>query len=344
MPLFGGNKKKEETLIPPKPIPRAMSASSEPVIERIGWLGLKVYDVVGEALFLEEKLGLKHFGEGNSAAGHHVRFDCETLCLELVEGGKTWVSRAKPHHGSPDVPLIASFAVDNIAQISQQLHDAKVLTTQIYEQGWVASLLFFDIERNLWQISERRNEPAVGHQDLRRIGALWLAVEDLPAQIAFYRDVLGLPLSDLGNRPRPITEYGQCQRQEEDRLPVEAGGEAGIELDFSKDEPLPEPVFSADTSLDEPGNGATFFDEGVRLALTPGGHRPQTGHEKQWGLDTSFMLGFQTNNLSGMAEKLKQAGVRVSQPFRFIHSAATNRAQQAIRFTDPEGNVWQIIE
>ncbi len=332
MALFGGQKKKAETIVRPAPDFQPKLKAVTPSIERVNWLGLKVADVVGVSLFLEEKLGLKFLDEGNSAAGHHVLYDCETLQLELVEGGQTWATRAKPRLGHPDVPLVASFAVDKVQQIAEQLHEAEILTTQVFDQGWVASFLFFDIERNLWQVSETRNEPAVGRDTLRRIGAVWLAAEDLPAQVAFYRDVLGLPLSDLGNRPRPITEYAEREQ-------------ATTEADLSEFEQNTADVQAEnqpESTSTEIHEGATFFEQGARLVLSSGGHRLEGGHERQWGRDTSFMPGFQTNDLKGMAEKLRQAGVKLAAPDRTSRSLSRHRS--FIRFTDPEGNICQISE
>ncbi len=351
MALFSRNRKKEETLTRPKNSQGRISVpSNEPHLQRIGWLGLKVSDVVGEALFLEEKLHLQARTEGNGTGGHQVTYDCDTLQLELAEGGQTWATRARPRKGNPDISLIASFAVDHIEQISQQLAEAEIATTQIYEQGWAASFLFFDPERTLWQVSETRNAPAVGFSELKRIGALWLAVEDLPEQIKFYRDVLNLPLSDVNNRARPITEAAEHQQSEED----EKGELAeGVESEFEIDRSVlaPHPVFSADADSDTAsfGDSVTFFDEGARLVLTTGGHRVEGRAEKQWGIDTAFMIGFQTNNLAGYHEKLKQAGVKTQGPFRAGFNSNPNsynnqRPGQAIRFTDPEGNVWQIYE
>lgn len=348
MPLFGGNKKKQETFSrPERPVVRPEFRAVEPRIERINWLGLKVFDSLDEALFLEEKLHLKFLNEGNSTAGHHILFDCETLQLELVGGGPTWASRAKPRQGSPDVPLVASFVVDNLEEIARQLAEDEVLATRIFDQGWVASLLFFDVERNLWQISEIRNEPAVNLNYLRRIGAVWLAAEDLLSQVAFYRDVLGLPLSDLGNRPRPITENAERHQQsEEPEPPEETVVEQAVPetmadaTDSTGEEAKPYP----DCPAKEIREGATFFESGARLVLTEGGHRLENGGEKQWGHDSPFMLGFQTNDLAGMAEKLRQAGVRLSDPQAFRRSASYNHPTRSFRFTDPEGNVWQISE
>jgi catechol 2,3-dioxygenase-like lactoylglutathione lyase family enzyme len=344
MAFFSRDKKKNETLTrgPSQP---TLLKTQEPGIERIGWLGMRVSDVLGEALFLEEKLHLKALVEGNSAAGHHVSYDCQTLRLELVEGGQAWATRAKPRKGSPDISLIPSFAVDQIEQVSQQLNEAEVMITQIYEQGWVASFLFLDVERQLWQVSETRNEPAVGTTELRRIGAVWLAVEDIYKQVPFYRDVLGLPLADLNNRARPITQAAERSQAEEDEI-AEHGG--GVEPEFQTVDtsPLPRPVFSADadTTDNNLSDAVTFFDTGARLVLTTGGHRVEGRKEKQWGIDTPFMLGFQTNNLSAFVQRLQQAGVKVQGPFRFNADLAPNRLQQAIRFTDPEGNTWQIYE
>jgi catechol 2,3-dioxygenase-like lactoylglutathione lyase family enzyme len=342
MPLFGGNKKKPEMPTrPPEPRPRLNLI--EPRIERINWLGLKVADVTGEALFLEEKLNLKFLNEGNSASGHHVLYDCGTLQLELVEGGQTWASRSKPRLGSPDIPLIGSFTVDKIEEVVNRFSEAEILSTQVFDQGWVASLLFFDLERNLWQVSEIRNEPAIGFSDLRRIGAVWLAAEDLEAQITFYKDVLGLPLSDKDDRPRPITE--QAEHQQADAELAE-----GANLEFEPEPAAdnfspPSPTEACDeiVTLKE-GTSVTFFNSGARLALTGGGHRLEGGKERQWGRDTSFMLGFQTNDLNGMAERLRQAGVRIQGPDYLNRYSTLHRNRAAIRFTDPEGNTWQITQ
>ncbi len=314
----------------------------EPRILRVAWLGLKVADVVAEALFMERTLGLKHLDEGNSAAGHHIRYDCGTLELELVSGGTVWATRPKPRLSQPDVPLIPSFKVDNITHLAEQLNSREVPLTQIYEQGWGASFLFFDVERNLWQVSETRTEPAATTEQAGQIGALWLAAEDFPAQLAFYRDVIGLPLVSQPTMPRPITLEAELYQQENppDLTPT------------SPDEgPALEPGATVATMDEAVTLGAVFFNDGARLALSPGGKRLEDGAERVWGRDTAFLPGFQTNNLAGLVARLSAAGVKIDGPFPYYRtpSARPNPRQTptnstAIRFTDPEGNVWQVFE
>ena len=195
-----------------RPVTRDPRRPTPPRILRLGWLGLKVADLMTETVFVERTLALKYLDEGNSNDGHHVRYDCG-LELELVTGGTTWATRPKPRRGQPDLPLVPSFQVDDIAAVATRLNEQEVLLTQVFEQGWAANFLFFDPERNLWQVSQTRNEPATHTDGTLRLATLWLSVEDLPAQIAFYRDVIGLPLVDEDTRPRPITLEAERERQ-----------------------------------------------------------------------------------------------------------------------------------
>ncbi len=308
------------------------ATATEPAILRLGWLGVKVADVMAESAFLEGVLGLKYRDEGNSAHGHHVRYDCG-LELELVGGGTTWATRPKPRLGQPDLPLIPDFHLDNIQSLASRFHEQDIMLTQLFEQGWAASFLFFDPERNLWQASETRTEPASNTETTSRLGTLWLSVEDLPAAISFYRDVLGLPLVDEAVRPRPITLEAEQYQAEN---PVEFGPA----LDQS-------PVL--EISNPPPSAGAVFFNEGVRLALSPGGLRLENAAERVWGQDTAFLPGFQTNNLSGFSNRLRAAQVKITGPFPYYHSQSNrnphqSQPTQAIRFIDPEGHRWQVFE
>src|ERR1700694_1527322 len=113
----------------------------EPAILRLGWLGVKVADLMAESVFLERVVGLKYLDEGNSSGGHHVRYDCG-LELELVNGGTTWATRPKPRLSQPDLPVIPDFHLDNIQKLASRLHEQDVLLTQLFEQGWAASFLF----------------------------------------------------------------------------------------------------------------------------------------------------------------------------------------------------------
>src|SRR5690349_15096525 len=143
MSWFGASNKKTAIAAASKTKP-ARTFGLEPQILGLGWLGMKVADVVALAVFMEEQLGLPFVGEGNTYAGHHVRYDCGALELELVSGGTTWATRPKPRRGQPDVPLIPSFSVDNIQPVAEQLNEKELATTQVFEQGWTASCYFFD--------------------------------------------------------------------------------------------------------------------------------------------------------------------------------------------------------
>lgn len=323
-----------------KRVATARRTPATPTVTRLGWLGLKTADLMAETTFIERTLGLKYLDEGNSADAHHVRYDCG-LELELVSGGTAWATRPRPRRGQPDLPFIPSFAVDNIAQVASKLSEQDVLLTQVFEQGWAASFLFFDPDRNLWQVSETRNEPAAQVDRPVRLASLWLAVEDLAAQIEFYQHVLGLPLVDEDTRPRPITE--NAERELRDEPPAE--GEPS---------PLPElPQVRFDPNglelPDHAASGAVFFNQGVRLALTSGGQRLEDGAERVWGRDTAFLPGLQTNDLTGYATRLRQAGLEITGPFPYYHNQANrdprqSAPSQAIRFTDPEGHRWQVFQ
>jgi catechol 2,3-dioxygenase-like lactoylglutathione lyase family enzyme len=335
MPFFGSKNRSTATLSGTKNrLPNPKTGLEEPRVLGITWLGLKAADVMAEAAFMERTLGLKHLEEGNSLSGHHIRYDCGPLELELVSGGTVWASRPKPRQGQPDVPLIPSFQVDNIKHLAAQLNEREVLMTRLFEQGWAASFFFFDAERNIWQASETRTEPAVATEEAARIGALWLAAEDFPAQVAFYRDVLGLPLVAQPDNPAPITLEAELYQQENplitlDNPPVEDA--AGVQPE------TPRPL------------EAVFFAQGVRLALSPGGRRLENGAERVWGQDTAFLPGFQTNNLPGLVARLQAAGVKTSSPFPHYRTPSRldprqPQTTQAIRFSDPEGNPWQVFE
>jgi catechol 2,3-dioxygenase-like lactoylglutathione lyase family enzyme len=292
---------------------------------------------------MEHTLGLEAVEEGNTATSHHIRYNCGPLELELVSGGTTWATRPKPRQGQPDIALIPSFKVDNISRLAAYLNGREIPLTQVFEQGWVASFLFFDPERNLWQVSETRTEPAVATEKAAIITALWLATENFSAQVAFYRDVLGLPVVSQPTQPRPITLEAELYHQEN---PVNSLDRLESPQNEKSDQAL---------TLE-----AVFFTEGVRLALSPGGTCLEGNAARVWGQDTAFLPGFQTNNLTGLVARLHAAGVQTSDPFPHFHRGATNGSRpprpdfrqtsaghhvtQAIRFTDPEGNPWQIFE
>ncbi len=348
MPLFG-SKASSKTATRPF-AGSAKKPGLEPRILRLAWLGLKAVDIVEESTFIERTLRLQFLDEGNSTTGHHVRYNCGSIELELVTGGTVWATRPKPRRGQPDVPLIASFSVDNIISLSERLNESEVPRTQTFEQGWVASFLFLDPERNLWQVSESRVEPASQTEEASVIGSLWLSVEDYPAQLIFYRDTLGLPLVDEGPHVRPIT-------LEAERFQAENPLERVI-LPASPNDPSVSPNLAEGAEVEaesgslsdgNPGSGAVFFAEGVRLALSPGGKRLEGGAERVWGRDTAFLPGFQTNNLNGLVERLRAAGVRTTEPFPFARTLDTRElrsftTRRAVRFSDPEGHVWQVFE
>lgn len=207
MPLFG-KKNKDEALQT-----RVNSLNkSEAAVERLVWLGLKVADLMGESIFLEETLQLRFASEGNSGVGHHIRYNCGGIELELVEGGMTWASRPKPKNNTPDMPLVVSFVTDDVQAALERLKEREVPVTQIFDQERTASFLFTDPERNLWQAEEIRNAPLVGTKEIQQIGTIWLECEDLGRQIGFYRDLLRLPLVSLGGGVRPITSFTELLR------------------------------------------------------------------------------------------------------------------------------------
>ncbi|HEX2913640.1 MAG TPA: VOC family protein [Chloroflexia bacterium] len=331
----------------------------EPRILRLGWLGLKTVDLMGETLFLERILGLEPVDEGNSNTGHHVRYNCGALELELLSGGTAWATRPKPRRGYPDVPLIPSFNVNDIDKLVNHLRDNEVLTTQVFEQGWAASFYFLDAERNLWQANETRIEQAVEAEAPPAIATIWLAVEDYEASLQFYRDVLGLPLVDEAVRPRPITLDAELYQREN---PPEDLSEFGFEVaeNSASQEPISE--YGAWESP-QPGNGVTettrqgaiksqgavFFESGARLALSPGGKRLADNAPRVWGKDSAFLPGLETNNLEGFAARLHSAGIKTSGPYTNFHGHQGHdrrhlSSHAAIHFYDPEGHCWQVYD
>lgn len=321
--------------------PRQFSA--EPRILRLGWLGMKVADVITVSVFMEEQLGLPFIEEGNTYAGHHVRYDCGRLELELVSGGTTWATRPKPRRGQPDVPLVPSFSVDNIQQVAERLNEKDLPATQLFEQGWATSFYFFDPERNLWQVHEKRTEAASGTTELRNIGVIWLACEDLAAQINFYQNILGLPLLDDGGQDRPITAFAEQQQLEEPTTFADYSSDSRADSDvFQENVATDESIRAAKTQ-----QGAVFLTGGVHLALSPGGVKLPNNAPRVWGKDTPFLPGLLTNNLQGMASRLTAAGLKISGPYPHISTKVGFDPRyptptQAIRFHDPEGQPWQI--
>jgi predicted enzyme related to lactoylglutathione lyase len=347
MPLFG-KKKKEQT----RPVLRGQV--SEPRVERLVWLGLKVADVLAEALFLENSLQLRFANEGNSSNGHHIRYNCGGIELELVEGGLTWASRPKPKNGSPDIPLIASFAVDNIATIIENLNEKEVAVTQVFEQEWTSSALFFDPERNLWQLEELHTSPAVHTNRLDKISTIWLECENWESQLSFYRDVLKLPLVATGGGVRPVTTHTEQMRRAEyaetaaslgstldtATIPVQGQTKASVEsvevetLALNSQEQL-------ETSLSgENPPAAVFFSEGTHLVLVPGGRKPPNLIRRVWGRDVNLSLSFQTYDVLALAQQLRTGGYTVTAPA----PDPDTRRGLAFSFNDPEGNTWQVAE
>jgi catechol 2,3-dioxygenase-like lactoylglutathione lyase family enzyme len=294
----------------------SISPGAEPFILGINWLGVKTNDVVRMAIFMEEVLGLPFIESGNSMAGHHVLYNCRNIRVELLEGGVTWAQHSKPRQGAPDIPLIPSFLVDEIKPIYGMLQEKEIPSTQLFDEGWVSSMLFFDPERNLWQITAVRNQPPVGTNQLDNLGVVWLAAEDLEAQVSFYRDVLGLPISENGGGARPLSGH---------TTPITETSE----------ETLTEPESETAAGV---GMGVVFFDKGTRLAISPGGVRIPEGAARLWGKDTAFQIGFKGQNVKALAEKLSAKGVKIS-------SVGQNTAfGHWFNFTDPEGNQWRITE
>lgn len=329
MALFGS---KQDTRHLGTSARQAASVSSDrPRLLNLGWLGLKAADTVAEARFLEKILKLKFLDEITSADGHTVRYRAGQLQLELIEGGATWATRPKPRRGQPDISLIPSLQFNNLDGFVNNLKEHEVPGTRIFEQGWGASVLFFDPERNLWQADEIRVEPAVTLENLPGIGALWLSVEDFAAQVAFYRDILGLEEINEGNYHPPITEAAERYNAQN-------------------------PVINPATSTTEPGGsqtalptGAVFQAGDIRLALSPGGQRLEDNRERVWGQDTAFLPGFQTNNLTGFSRRLNEAGIQTTGPYPFFYVNPTPRGPQrrpgtALRFFDPEGHPLQVYE
>lgn len=218
MPLFGKKKSQEEKPISRNGLARKKTvgsfAKSEPYVERLVWLGLKAADVMVESIFLENNLQLAFSDEGNSSAGHHIRYNCGAIELELVEGGATWASRPKPKNGTPEMPLVASFELDNIASMIEILNQKEVPATQLFDQGWTVSALFLDPEHNIWQVEEIRTLPPAGTTQIGKIGSIWLECQDLEQQVTFYRDVLRLPLISEGGGKRPITAQTEYYRRQ----------------------------------------------------------------------------------------------------------------------------------
>ncbi len=314
MPLFG---RKQQN----SPPTAKKTDPKQPRIVGINWLGVKSTDVVGAAIFMERTLGLNLATEGNSNLGHHVKYNCGPLEMELLEGAVTWALQPKPRRGSPDIPLVPSFLVDDIQPIATIIHEKEVPATQVFDQGWASNMLFFDPERHLWQVAQINNEPPVGTNALNYLGVLWLAAEDLAAQIKFYQEVLGLPLTDRGGTERPVTERAEKEFQNVE----ETESDSISEIATLEDSPMPD-------------MGAVFFEEGARLALTSGGKRLENGAARIWGKDTAFQIGFRAVNLQALAQHLAQHKVPVNGPH------GDNRSGYWLYFTDPEGNTWRVTE
>lgn len=316
-----------------RPARRAGNHSSNPPhLLRLGWLGLKVADIVAESLFLENVLKLKFTDEGNSTVGHHVRYNCGGLELELVSGGATWATRSKPRRGQPDVSLVPSLQYNELEQFAAHLKEQEVPQTRPFEQGWGVSLFFLDPERNIWQANEIRVEPALPTGTRPVVSALWLSVEDFSALLNFYREVLGLELVNRGDYSPPITEKAECYQQAN---PVILPATPAARLDKLIQPPA--------------ATGAVFAVGELKLALAPGGQKLDDGQPRVWGKDTAFLPGFQTNNLSGFARRLEAAGVKTSGPFPFNYARPTPQgprwqAGSALRFDDPEGHPLQVYE
>lgn len=310
-----------------KPDKRAVNANT-PRLLRLGWLGLKAADTIAEARFLENILKLKFVDETNSGEGHFIRYNSGSLDLELVGGGATWATRGKPRHGQPDISLVPSLKYNDLDKFETNLRDREVPHTRPYEQGWGASLFFFDPERNLWQANQTRVEPDVpaGHQPC--IAALWLSVEDFAAQEIFYRDVLGLELVNEGEYLPPITEAAEHYQQTH---PVSDPAPTGLDLTPTH------------------ATGAVFEAGEVKFALSPGGQRLENSRERVWGVDTAFLPGFQTNDLDGFSRRLAGHGVKTTGPYPYYHISLTPRGPQwragsALRFCDPEGHPIQVYQ
>lgn len=315
---------------PARPGPTASVSSSCPRLLGLGWLGLKAADTVAEARFLEHVLKLKFLDETTTPSGHQVRYHAGPLDLELVEGGTTWATRPKPRHGQPDVSLVPSFQFNDLDEFTTSLRNHEVPETRVFEQGWGASILFFDPERNLWQADVIRVEPAVRVESLPGIGAVWLSVEDFAAQVAFYRDVLGLEEINEGNYVPPITEAAEH---------------------YNASHPVILPATSNREKPESPHlpTGAVFRAGAVRLALSPGGQRLEDGRARVWGQDTAFLPGFQTNDLNGFARRLEGAGIPTTGPYPFYYVNSMPRGPQrlagsALRFVDPEGHPLQVYQ
>jgi catechol 2,3-dioxygenase-like lactoylglutathione lyase family enzyme len=305
-------------------------SSNSPHLLRLGWLGLKVADVLAEALFLENILKLKFVDEGNTASGHRVRYNCGGVELELVGGGATWATRSKPRRGQPDVSLVPSLLFNDLNRFEAGLKEQDVLVTRPFEQGWGASLFFLDPERNIWQANEIRVEPALPAGTGPIISALWLSVENFPAQVNFYREVLGLELLNQGHNSPPITETAE---------------------QFHQANPVILPASPLDCALNqpEPATGAVFAAGELKLALSPGGKPLEGKQERTWGVDTAWLPGFQTNNLREFARKLADAGIKTNGPntFHYINTTPKGprwQAGSALRFCDPEGHPLQVYE
>ena len=328
MAIFGS---KQDTRRNETPVRQATSVSSNrPRLLGLGWLGLKAADTVAEARFLENVLKLKFLDETNSSNGHVVRYRAGLLDLELVEGGTTWATRPKPRHGQPDVSLVPSLQFNDLNEFINVLKEHDVPETRVFEQGWGASVLFFDAERNLWQANEIRVEPAVAKENQPGIGALWLSVEDFAAQTAFYRDVLGLEEINEGKYVPPITEAAERYNAQN---PVILPATSSLQTQTPAATPT----------------GMVFRAGAIRLALSPGGQRLEDGRERVWGKDTAFLPGFQTNDLKGFTRRLHEAGVNTTGPYPFFYvnfapRGPQRRAGSALRFFDPEGHPLQVYE
>lgn len=150
------------------------------MLREITWVGLKVADLGAAGDFYVKRLGVAARFE--HAFG--LRLDTQWCDLDLVPGGR---ARAG---GS----LFLSFHVQSAHQAAEALRERGVQTGAIKEERWGGFTAFRDPEHNRWMVAHSVDLPPVKGNQLRRIGWLSILGQDSEALIAFYRDVLGVPL------------------------------------------------------------------------------------------------------------------------------------------------------